>query len=74
MSLPEDSETGICDKVFDELSISDLRKDDGLDTLIKFMDTKLKQDDPADSWEKLDDFDEHKREKGESVSVTLSLI
>ena len=43
------------DKVVDELSSTDLKKDDGLDTLIKFTDTKLKKDGLADSWEKYDD-------------------
>ena len=72
LSLPEGSGTGIRDKVFDEFSIADLKKDDGLDTLIKFMGTKLKKDDLAGSWEKFDDFEEYKRGKGPSVSDFIS--
>ena len=64
MYFPEDSETGIHGKVFE--------KDDGLDTLTKFMDTNLKQDDLADSWEKFDDFEEYEREKGQSFSDFIS--
>lgn len=56
LSLPEDSEQGIREKVFDELSIDDLKTDTGLDTLLAFLDTKLKKDDLADMWDKFDDF------------------
>ncbi len=58
----------IREKVSDELKIEDLKKDDSLDTLMKFMDKKLKKDDLVDCWEKFDNFEEYKREKGQSIS------
>ena len=67
LSLPEDDETRIREKIFDELKIEDLTRNDGLKTLMKFMDEKLKKDDLADSWYKFDDFEELKRSKGQSV-------
>ena len=42
--------------MFDELSIADLNKDDGLDKLIVFMDGKLGKDDLSDSLERFEAF------------------
>lgn len=72
LSLPEDSEQGIREKVFDELSIDDLKTDTGLDTLLAFLDTKLKKDDLADMWDKFDDFEEYRREQGQSIADYIS--
>ena len=72
LSLPEDDESGIREKVFDELAISDLKADTGLDTLLTFLDNKLQKDDLADSWDKFNDFEEYKREKGQSISDYIS--
>ena len=60
LSFPEDDEYGIREKVFDELTIDELKDKDGLQKLITFLDSKLLKDDLADSWEKFGDFEEYK--------------
>ena len=56
LSLQEDDKTQIREKVFEQISLDDLKKEDGLDTLITFLDSHLKKDDLADSLEKFEDF------------------
>ena len=59
LSLPQDeNESGIREKVFDEIELSELKKENGLDTLIKFLDGKLGKDELADSLEKFEDFED----------------
>ena len=71
LTLPKMDETGIREKVFDELTIADLKKENGLDLLLEFMDKKLKKDDLADSWEKFKDFEEYKRTE-QSIAEYIS--
>ena len=70
LTLPEDEER-IREKVFDELSIADLKGEDGLDKLLTFMDKKLKKDDLADSWEKFSVFEEYER-KEQAITEYIS--
>ena len=71
LTLPEEDETGIREKVFDELTIAKLKAENGLDLLLQFMDRKLKKDDLADSWEKFNDFEEYKRTE-QSIAEYIS--
>ena len=41
LSLPEDDKSQIRDKVFNEINLEDLKKDDGIETLIAFFDKLL---------------------------------
>ena len=66
-SLPEEHESRIREKVFNELKLEDLNKAAGLKTLKDFLDKHLKKDDLTDRWLKYDDFDECKRSDGQSV-------
>ena len=43
LSLPEDDKTQIREKVFEQISLDGLKKEDGLDTLIAFLDSHLKK-------------------------------
>ena len=43
LSLPEDDSISIRDKVFNELSLENLKKQDGVKTLITFMDNLFKK-------------------------------
>ena len=61
LSLPEETECSIREKIFDELSIVQLKADVGFKRLIEFLDEKLKKKDIADSWNKFNDFEEFKR-------------
>ena len=47
LSLPEDNEHQIKDKVFDQISIDDLKDNFGQDILIAFLDKHLAKDDLA---------------------------
>ena len=69
LSLPADGdkETGIRDKVFEELELEDLEKDTGLDTLITFFDKHLGKDNVADSFEKFEDFEDYSRQLETSI-------
>ena len=57
LSLPDDHESKIKDKVFSEISIEDLQKADGYDTLIKLMEKHLLNDALSDAFEKYNDFE-----------------
>ena len=70
-SLPEDHKSRIREKVFNEISVDDLNKEEGLKTLKTFMDKHLKKDDLTDRWLKYDDFDECKRGDNESIDQFL---
>ena len=47
LSLPEDDENKIKDKVFDQIALDELKDEDGLDILITFLDKHLGKDDFA---------------------------
>ena len=72
LSLPEDDETGIRERVFDEMDIGDLKKETGLELLIAYMDKHLGKDDLADSLEKYEEFEEYKRESGQSMTEYIT--
>ena len=72
LSLPEDSESRIREKVFDELELDDLKQDDGLDKLINYLDKHLKKDDLADSLEKYEDFEDFQRRPDQSIADFIS--
>ena len=57
LSLPNNHESDIRKKVFDELTLDKLKTDDGFDAFVKLLDEKLDKDDLADSLEKFADFE-----------------
>ena len=72
VSLPEDDKTKIREKVFGQISLGDLKKDDGLDILIAFLDTHLKKDDLADSLEKFEEFEDFERQVEMSITEYIA--
>ena len=58
LSLPEDDDSQIREKVFSQVKLDDLKKENGLATLIIFLDKHLAKDDLTDSLEKFDSFDD----------------
>ena len=72
LSLPDDGESDIREKVFDELTSDKLKADDGFDASVKFLEEKLGKDDLADSLEKFEDFEDFRREEGQSVNDYIS--
>ena len=67
VSLPDDDDTGIREKVFDEMSLAELKAEDGLEKLLTFMTKKLGKDDLTDSLEKFEDFENFSRTPGQSI-------
>ena len=72
LSLPEEDASGIRERVFNEISMDDLAKDDGLDQLITFFDKHLGKDELEDCMEKLDDFEECRRDNGQAMGEFIS--
>ena len=72
LSLPEETECSIREKVFDELSIAERKTDEGFETLIAFFDDKLKKENIADSWDKFNNFEEFKRTDTMSIKDYIS--
>ena len=68
LSLPENEEFYIKEKVFSQISLDDLKKEDVLDILIQFLDKHLKKDDLTDSIEKFEEFDDCQRAEGQNIT------
>ena len=67
LSLPEEDETRIRDKVFDQLPLEELKKENGLSLLVTFFDKHLAKDDLSDSLEKFTDFENYERSEGQTI-------
>ena len=72
LSLPENDKTQIREKVFDQIPIDDLKEDDGLNTLIAFLDDHLKKDDLADGLEKFEEFEDFQRKPDMSITEYIA--
>ena len=62
LSLPEDDPSGIRDKVFNEVTLENLNKDDGVATLIKYFDSQFQKDALCEVYERFTIFDRYQRE------------
>ena len=67
LSLPEEDGTHIRDKVFDQLPLEELKKENGLSLLVTFFDKHLAKDDLSDSLEKFTDFENCERREGQTI-------
>ena len=68
LALPYDSgESGIREKVFDEIELKDLKKENGLEILINFLYKPLGEDDLSDSRENFKDFERYCRGQNETI-------
>ena len=74
LSLPDDDESQIREKVFDQIAIDDLKSNDGLTVLINFLDEHLAKDGLTDSLEKFEDFDDFYRTDGQSVTEYIAIF
>ena len=72
LSLPKGDKDQIREKVFDQISLDDLKKEDGLDILIAFLDKHLKKDELADSLDKFGEFEDFHRHDGMSISEYIA--
>lgn len=67
LSLPEEGQSSIRDKVFSELSIENLSAEDGVKKLTDFMDTIFKKDELSEAYEVYTEFDRFRRSKVNSM-------
>ena len=67
LSLPEDHESKIKDKVFDKMNMTSLSSDTGYDELVRFMDSILLKDSLSDAFERYNEFEKFSRT---SISVS----
>ena len=67
LTLPEEDESKIREKVFDQIKLDDLKKETGLETLIAFLDKHLAKDDLADSLTKFEEFEDYRRSETQSI-------
>ena len=61
LSSPEKDSSNIRDKVFSDVSLEDLKSDDGVKKLIKFMDNLFKKDELLEAYGTFSDFERFKR-------------
>ena len=74
LTLPTDHESGIREKVFDELSLEDdLNKDTGFTKLITFLDKHLAKDDLSDCLEKFEDFEDFGRSSEQTITDYIKI-
>ena len=71
LTLPDDHPSGIRGKVFEEIKLTELEKDTGLDCLIKFMSKYLGKDDITDQYQKFAEFEDY-RKTTESIPEYIS--
>lgn len=64
LSLPEHDPSGIRDKVFNEVKLENIKGENGVKTLITFMDKLFKKDDLSDTYEKYTLFNRYQRTAG----------
>ena len=67
LSLPDDDENNIKEKILDAVTTEELEAADGLDKLLAFLDKHLKKDELADEWLQYNDFDDFKRTENMKV-------
>ena len=71
LSLLENDKAQIRE-VFDRIPIDDLKEDDGLDTLIAFLDDHRKKDDLADGLEKFEEFEDFQQKSDMSITEYIA--
>ena len=74
LTLPEDDESKIREKVFDQVPTDDLKSEYGLNVLLNFLDEHLPKDDLMDSLEKFEDFDDFCRSQEQSITEYIAVF
>ena len=55
--LPSESSSDICDKVFEQLAITDLKAENWFEALLAFLDHELQKDNISANYDKFNDFE-----------------
>ena len=67
LSLPPESSSNIRDKVFEQLTITDLKAENGFETLLAFLDRELQKDYVCANCDKFNEFEEFLRSPDQSI-------
>ena len=65
--LPSESSSDICDKVFEQLAITDLKAENWFEALLAFLDHELQKDDISANYDKFNDFEWFHRSPDQSI-------
>ena len=74
LSLPDSDPSMIREKVFSQISIEELKQENGLDILIAFLDRHLAKDDLSDCLQKFEDFDAFSRNGSQSINEYIAMF
>ena len=72
LTLPNDDKHKIQEEVFSQIGREKLSQENGLDTLINFLDSKLMKDDLSDSLEKFEEFEDFQRINGQNITEYIA--
>ena len=67
LPLPTESSSNIRDKVFKQLTITDLKAENGFETLLAFLDRELQKDYICANCDKFNEFEEFLRSPDQSI-------
>jgi len=71
LSLPEDDKSQIRDKVFSEIDIATLKEDDGVETLITFLNNIFQKDELTEVYEHYVNFDRFHRNSKQNIDAYI---
>ena len=67
LTLPNEEPFKVRENVLNNLSLDELKRENGLDTLIQYLDVYLEKDDLSDRFEKYEDFENFQRTNGQNI-------
>ena len=67
LSPPDSDSSGIRNKVFGELTLNHLKKENGITILIAYMDSLFKKDELSEVYERYAAFDRYKKDSGQKM-------
>ena len=67
LNLPNTEKNGIKERVFDELELNDLKRENGMDILFKFLDKHLLEDELVNSLKRFEEFEIFTRQNNENI-------
>ena len=67
LTLPNEEPFRVRENVLNDLSLDELKRENGLDTLIQYLDVNLEKDDLSDRFEKYEDFENFHRTNGQNI-------
>ena len=67
LTLPNEEPFKVRENVLNNLSLDELKRENGLDTLIQYLNVYLEKDDLSDRFEKYEDFENFQRTNGQNI-------